>query len=107
MATLVFQRPDGESTTIAANGGISVMEAATRHGISGIVAECGGSAACATCHVFVLEGPGALFLPVSTQEDQMLDCTAEERRPESRLSCQLTIPDTDAVFVFQIPARQI
>jgi ferredoxin, 2Fe-2S len=107
MTRIVFQHPDGEVTDIDASAGLSVMQAALAHNVSGVIAECGGSAACATCHVYVVSGPSGLFPEISMQEDQMLDCTAEERQPQSRLSCQLKVPVTDETFVIRIPEQQI
>lgn len=69
------------------------METAVRNGVPGIVGECGGSLSCATCHVFVSSETEPLLSDMSDLEDEMLDGTAVDRRPESRLSCQIKLVD--------------
>ena len=82
------------------------MENAINHGITGIVAECGGACQCATCHVYVDDAWRERLPPVAADEDVMLGNTAAERLPESRLSCQIEIkPDYDGLIV-HVPARQ-
>ena len=79
----------GEARTLDLPDGHSVMQAAVAAGVRGIVGECGGSAMCATCHVYVDPAwSDRLPAPLAT-ELEMLECTASERRPESRLSCQI------------------
>jgi 2Fe-2S ferredoxin len=74
------------------------MLAATSHGVDGIVAECGGNAMCATCHVYVEDG-WLDRLPATTDgEDALLDGAAAGRLPNCRLSCQIRItPDLDGL----------
>ena len=80
--------------------GESVMEGAVRNGIDGIVAECGGSCLCATCHVYVDEKFLPLLPPIGEEQDAMLDSTACERLPNSRLSCQIQVtPQLDGLIV--------
>ena len=64
------------------------MEAAINHNIDGIVAECGGACACATCHAYVDEAWLAKMPQMDDMEDSMLDA-AYDRRDNSRLTCQL------------------
>src|ERR1700674_3648700 len=75
--------------------GDSVMEGAIKNGIEGIVAECGGACQCATCHVYVDEAFLGLLSPIQEDEDEMLNSAFSERRPNSRLGCQ--IPLTEAL----------
>jgi 2Fe-2S ferredoxin len=80
--------------------GESVMEGAVRNGVDGIVAECGGSCLCATCHVYVDEKFLRLLPPIGEEQDAMLDSTACERLPNSRLSCQIQVtPELDGLVV--------
>ena len=90
MPRLTFVTPDGESHTVEAETGLTVMEAATRHGIEGILADCGGACACATCHVYVDSQWLDQLPPKSAVEADMLECT-ENPRSNSRLSCQIPI----------------
>ncbi len=93
MVTVIFVQPDGTEIEVAASPGDSVMETALANGVTGIVAECNGSAACATCHVFLEESALDILQPMGSHEDDMLDFAATERRPGSRLSCQIPVSD--------------
>src|SRR3954451_24418204 len=107
MPSIHFVHPDKRSEPVAATIGDSVMQLATGHGIDGIVAECGGHAMCATCHVYVDEGWLPLLAAMSDEENELLDGVAAERRPNSRLSCQIKItPELDGLVV-RLPDRQI
>jgi ferredoxin, 2Fe-2S len=105
MPNITFLTPDGESLTFAAASGTSVMQVAVSNGVDGIVAECGGSAMCATCHVYVEPGSLAGLPAPDAVEDEMLNATAAERRCNSRLSCQLTVGDED--LVVRLPEMQV
>lgn len=93
MPTVTFTESDGNQRTVEATSGDSVMETAVRNGVNGIVAECGGSLSCATCHVFVDEQDLEKLPEMEDMEDEMLYGTTEDRQPNSRLSCQLTLQD--------------
>ncbi|WP_018296372.1 2Fe-2S iron-sulfur cluster-binding protein [Corynebacterium lubricantis] len=93
MPQIDFTDYEGNTTTIEANVGDSVMETAVRNGIEGIVAECGGSLSCATCHVFVDEADANELPPMSDMEDEMLYGTAVDRQDNSRLSCQIPVTE--------------
>ena len=87
--------------------GISVMRAAIIHGIDGIVAECGGEMMCATCHVYVEPDQADRTPPQSDDEKAMLEFTASERKPNSRLSCQLVAtPEFEGLVVY-LPETQV
>jgi 2Fe-2S ferredoxin len=106
MPKVTFLRPSGDDVVVDATGGASVMQAAVSHGITEIVAECGGTLACATCHVYVAEEYLAQLPPVGSDEEEMLDFTASPREPGSRLSCQLPLtPALDGIVV-RVPAEQ-
>ncbi|HTZ35943.1 MAG TPA: 2Fe-2S iron-sulfur cluster-binding protein [Stellaceae bacterium] len=106
MPHVTYRSYDGNSTTLEVPFGTSVMQAAVLHGLDGIVAECGGSCMCATCHVFVREDQLAQCPPMEPGEDAMLDGTASPRRANSRLSCQLVMaPEMDGLVV-EMPETQ-
>jgi 2Fe-2S ferredoxin len=88
--TVVFVQPDGSRREIVAPVGITLMEAARQNNVSGIVAQCGGACACATCHVYVKESWLPKLQPPEDMEEGMLE-TAWEPRANSRLSCQVQI----------------
>ena len=107
MPSIVFIHPDKRSERIEATVGGSLMQVATGHGIDGIVAECGGNAICATCHVYVDEGWLARLPAMGDEENELLDGVAAERQMNSRLSCQIKVtPELDGLVV-RLPDRQI
>lgn len=93
MPTIHYTDTAGSTIDINANVGDSVMETAVRNGVPGIVAECGGSLSCATCHVFVREDQVDQLPEMSEMEDEMLYGTTEDRRDNSRLSCQIKVTE--------------
>ena len=71
-----------------------------------LAAECGGACACATCHVYVDEKFLPLLEPIDDTQEAMLECTATERLPNSRLSCQIKVrPELEGLIV-RIPETQ-
>ncbi|HEU0203969.1 MAG TPA: 2Fe-2S iron-sulfur cluster-binding protein [Burkholderiaceae bacterium] len=106
MPEVIFIHPDGRRQSVAAADGASVMQTATGAGVAGIVAECGGSAMCATCHVYVdPEWADKLPTPLGN-ELEMLECTAADRLETSRLSCQIKVTPALNGIVVRIPERQ-
>ena len=55
MPKITYKDKDGNSKTIEVEKGLTVMEGAIQNDIPGIDADCGGSMACSTCHVYVEE----------------------------------------------------
>ncbi|MGQ4267477.1 2Fe-2S iron-sulfur cluster-binding protein [Nocardiopsis changdeensis] len=106
MPKVFYTQPDGTQRIIDAPEGESVMRAAVRNGVSGIVGQCGGSLSCATCHVFLAEDEADRFPPVGEEEDEMLDCAATDRLDTSRLSCQLVLDGGGDVHV-TVPEAQL
>ena len=106
MPKIVFIQADGREQSVQAVSGASVMQTAIGAGVPGIVAECGGSAMCATCHVYVDPAwVDQLQAPLAT-ELEMLECTAADRLDNSRLSCQIKATDALDGLVIRIPERQ-
>lgn len=91
MPAITYILPDGTERMLDLPQGYSVMEGAVHKGLPGILGDCGGSASCATCHVYIEGGPVSALPPVGRAEDDMLDDTASERRANSRLACQIKI----------------
>lgn len=89
MPTVTFTDANGTDRQIEVPDGDSLMETAVREGVPGIVGECGGALACATCHVFVVDADASDLPEMDEMEDEMLWGTAVDREDESRLSCQL------------------
>ena len=106
MPDLSFIHPDGSEHGLEAPEGVSLMQVATGAGVRGILADCGGAAQCATCHVYVDPAwVDKLPAPLSN-ELEMLECTADERLPNSRLSCQINLSAALQGLVLRIPERQ-
>jgi 2Fe-2S ferredoxin len=107
MPRVSYESEDGARATIDAPLGATVRDVALASGIDGIVGECGGQLMCASCHVYVDEA----FLPqlpaVSEDEGEMLESTASERLPSSRLSCQIRVTEELDGLVVRIPAEQL
>jgi len=107
MPNIIFIKPDGAAQSVLARTSETVMEAARRSGISEILAECGGNCVCATCHVFVSDANLAALPPIGADENDLLDGTATDRQPNSRLSCQLKVTDAMEGYVFLLPETQV
>jgi 2Fe-2S ferredoxin len=102
---ITFIDSDGLSRSVDAEEGATVMETAIRNDIPGIIAECGGACACATCHVHVADDWKEAVGDPSPMEEDMLDF-ASDVRPTSRLSCQIRVrPELDGLVV-HIPKEQ-
>jgi 2Fe-2S ferredoxin len=106
MVNVTLIDASGNSRTLQATEGQSLMQAAVSAGLHGIVGECGGSAMCATCHVYVDEAFAAQLPSALAPELEMLECTASERLPSSRLSCQIKLSNILEGLVVRLPERQ-
>ena len=105
MAKITYIEHSGKSHTIEVQNGLTVMEAAVQNNISGIDADCGGSMACATCHVYVKEEWFNKLPKKEDGEEDMLDMAYEPRK-FSRLSCQLIVSDELEGLVVNLPVKQ-
>jgi len=106
MAQITYKQHDGTEHVVEVEPGTSAMQGALNNDISGIVAECGGGMACATCHVYVDDAWVEKLPETDEMENQMLDCVAAERRVNSRLSCQVNITDEVDGMIIRIPDTQ-
>jgi 2Fe-2S ferredoxin len=106
MPHITYISHSGISKTIDVPNGDTVMEGAVQNGVDGIVAECGGNAQCATCHVYVEEKFLPLLEPIADDEEAMLGATAAERKSNSRLSCQLRVSAKLDGLIVHTPERQ-
>ena len=89
----------GATRDIEAEVGLSVMEIIRDAGFDELLALCGGSCSCATCHVIVADDWLAKVGPVSADEDDLLD-SSDHRTAASRLSCQIDFtPELDGLAV--------
>ena len=106
MAKITYIEHNGKSHTFDIKNGLTVMEGAILNNIPGIDADCGGSMACATCHVYVKEDWFNIVPSKTEGEDDMLD-QAYEPKKYSRLSCQLIVSDELDGLIVNLPEKQI
>ena len=105
MAKITYIEHSGKLHTIQVQNGLTVMEGAVQNDIPGIDADCGGSMACATCHVYVKEEWFNKLPKKEDGEEDMLDMAYEPSK-FSRLSCQLTVSDELEGLVVNLPEKQ-
>lgn len=106
MPEIQFVQPDSDVKRVDAPAGISVMKAAVSASIPGILAECGGQAMCATCHIHIRFAPSPLP-EVGEDEDEMLECALSPRAGSSRLSCQVPVTDELDGMIVYVPAEDL
>ena len=105
MPKVVFIEPSGQRREVEAAVGVSLMEVARQHQVDGIVAQCGGACACATCHVYVSPPWLTRLVPPDEMEEGMLE-NAWEPRETSRLSCQIPVTADLEGLEVTVPERQ-
>ena len=105
MTKVTYKDYQGNSKTIDVDNGLSVMEGAVQNEISGIDADCGGSMACATCHVYVEEKWLNKIPKPEDGEVDMIDMAFEPKK-NSRLSCQITVADELDGLIVKTPEKQ-
>lgn len=106
MPRVIYISAKGETREVQMAAGTTVMAAALKNGIDGIVAECGGVCMCSTCHVFVDEKFFDRLPPAQDTEEAVLEIAAIERQPTSRLSCQIKVSDDLDGLIVRLPERQ-
>ena len=106
MAKITYIEHNGTNHTVDVQNGLTVMEGAVQNNIPGIDADCGGSMACATCHVYVKEDWFDKVNKKNEGEDDMLD-QAYEPKKNSRLSCQIQVTDDIDGLEVYLPEKQI
>jgi len=106
MPRLIFIEPGGRQRNVEATNGHSVMEAAVKNGIKGVLGECGGTCSCSTCHCYVAS-EWIDRLPRKSQDESDLLDFAWEPRETSRLTCQITVTDAIDGLVLQVPEQQL
>ena len=106
MPKITYIEHSGKTHTIEIANGLSVMEGAVQNNIPGIDADCGGSMACATCHVYVKEEWFNKLPKKEDGEEDMLDMAFEPKK-NSRLSCQLMVSDQLEGLVVNLPEKQV
>jgi 2Fe-2S ferredoxin len=106
MPKITYIDQEGNARTVDAVLGATVMETAINNDVPGILATCGGSCSCATCHVYVDEQWLGRLPPPQLEESDMLD-TAHDLKDNSRLSCQIVVTEDLDGLTVTTPPRQI
>ncbi len=92
--------PVGE--TVEVEAGTRLLDAALDNNIR-INHNCGGNCACATCHVYIIEGLDTLN-EKSEEESEMLE-DADGLRQNSRLACQSRVASDMVVEIPTVPSE--
>ena len=106
MPKITYIDSSGNRKEIEVQKGLTVMEGAIQNNIPGIDADCGGSMACATCHVYVKEEWFNKLNKIEDGEQDMLDMAFEPKK-NSRLSCQIIVTDELDGLVVTTPSKQV
>ena len=104
MISVLFRLADGAEQRITARIGDSLMQSAKANEVPGILADCGGACACATCHVVVEQEWYPRLAPPATHERDMLEF-ALDVQPTSRLSCQIKVDESLDGLVVSVPGQ--
>ncbi len=106
MPKITYIENNGTEHHIELPMGASIMEGAIQNDVKGIVAECGGSCMCATCHVYVDEQFLDLLPEMEEEEDEMLAAANAPRKANSRLGCQVRVTNALNGIIVRIPEKQ-
>lgn len=105
MPKVSYIEANGQSHEVDLDAGVSLMQGAVDNMIEGIVAECGGSCSCATCHCYIDQQWLDKLEPATEMENDLLECVTEPK-DNSRLSCQIVISDDLNGLVVHLPESQ-
>ncbi len=94
---------DGREISAEVRDGLNMMEAAVANNVPRVIGACGGSLACATCHVYVDPAWADRVGQPARFEDGMLDVAEAERQATSRLSCQIKASAALDGLVLHVP----
>jgi len=106
MPKITFIEHDGTEHAVTATEGTTLMRAALDHGVPGIMADCGGECACATCHAYLDPAYFTHAGAPSDEERDMLEC-AIDAADHSRLTCQVIVTRALDGLSVRLPASQI
>lgn len=107
MPHITYVAHDDTEQTLDIPLGENVMHGALYNGVAGIVGECGGALACATCHCYIDDAwTDRVGGPASQEERDMLESAVGEVKPVSRLSCQIIVSEALDGLVVHMPDRQ-
>jgi 2Fe-2S ferredoxin len=107
MSLIYFTLANGAQYEAEATEGQTLLQVAVQNSVDGLLAECGGSCTCGTCHCYIDPAQWDLLAAPESTESDMLDFVADERRETSRLACQIRITPALAGLKVSVPSRQI
>jgi 2Fe-2S ferredoxin len=103
---VTYVQVDGTRHAVQAENDISLMETALNNSIPGIDGDCGGAAACGTCHIYIddawIDKTGHACDGI---EKDMLEF-AEQSGETSRLACQVKMTDELDGLIVRLPLAQ-
>lgn len=105
MPKVTFVQSDGSAMQVEADDGTTLMRAAVENAVEGILATCGGSLSCGTCHLYVDDAWQDRVGAPNEDEEVLLEFVAG-RQPNSRLSCQVAIDGALDGLVVRVPEEQ-
>ena len=88
--TIYITDQTGATHTLPALTGWRLMEIVRDSGLN-MRAECGGSGACATCHVHLQQNWVGQVPPPTADEENALDAAVDYLPQQSRLACQIIL----------------
>ena len=106
MPKITYTDNAGKQIEIELPIGATLMEGAIQNDIKGIVAECGGSCMCATCHVYIDENFLDVLPEMEEEEDEMMEGATAERKTNSRLGCQVRVSAAMEGLIVLVPEKQ-
>jgi len=105
MPKVIYIEFNGKKHEVDVPNGYSIMEGAVKNSVNGIDADCGGSCACATCHIYIDDKWVERLPKIEEAERDMLDFVSSPKK-ESRLSCQIMMNDQLDGLIVKLPDRQ-
>ncbi len=106
MPEIIYTAVDGTSVRIQADEGDTVMSAAVKNGVPGIMGECGGNTSCATCHVYIAREFLPQLSPPGDMEVDLLELAVSDPQDNSRLGCQVPLVDELDGIEVMLPETQ-
>ena len=107
MGKITFIEHDNTEHVTEFEAGATLMQIAADNAIPGVDGDCGGECACGTCHCYIDPAQWDLLPAAEKDESDMLDFVAAERRPTSRLACQVKVTAAMEGLRVEVPGRQI
>lgn len=101
--TITFRIAAEEAVIVQVDRSDSVMSFARDANIPGIVGRCGGFATCGTCHMYASKSNSGSLIQTPEEEADVILGMGEDLRPESRLTCQISVDPNSADLEFRVP----